>query len=121
MSIRPADLGAFRERIRNAAVNAGVSHERLGDLTLAASELMSNACEHGVRACVAIVRVGKLIELRVTNTASPGSVPPPSAWSFPAPESATGRGLAVVGAVADATRVTWNHNRVTVSAAFSVQ
>lgn len=117
-AIGSTEVGVVRERIGQAAVSAGLGIERLEDVRLATSELVANAFEHGSHAQAALVRAEEHVEVRVINTATPGTVPPPSEWKLPGPLSITGRGLAVVGAVADETSVIWDHDRVTISALF---
>lgn len=113
------DLGAGRDAIARAAKRCGVAPGRLADVILAGSELLSNACEHGDDRQLAVVRTGATVEVRISNLARPGAVPPPEKWRFPSdPLAATGRGLAIVASVASRVAVDWDGDRVTVTAAF---
>ena len=119
VAIRCSDLGTVRNKLERAALDAGLRKASLGDFVLAASELISNACEHGSCAQAAVVRAGKMVRLCVSNkTNDRGAIPPPSEWVMPAPSALSGRGLAVVSALAEDTDVAWNNGRVTVTASF---
>ena len=115
-----ADDGAqLRDEVGTLAGRAGVPHDRLADVALAASELLSNACEHGSHVRVEMVASSGVMEVRVSNAAPQHAVPPPSQWTMPSdPLAPRGRGLAIVKRVSDRVGARWQRGRLTVVAGF---
>lgn len=103
-----ADRASRRARATIANFYSGRLHpERLADLLLLVSELVTNAMEHGARGLVTLDVT--LAEHRITVTVtSPGEVRmvgAPSSWQLPASHQRTGRGLALTARLADAVSV----------------
>lgn len=73
----------------------------LRDVQLVASELVTNALEHGARGVVTldVVVDGSTATLTVTSTGSSTGIPHPGLWKFPEPTQVTGRGLALTRAM----------------------
>jgi anti-sigma regulatory factor (Ser/Thr protein kinase) len=93
----PGDLAAVRAFVRTNAVALGLTHQRADLLTLAVSELTTNTLQHtagGGR--VRVWAEGAQVVCEVRDNGAP-----PGFGEMPAPESPRGRGLAIVGRVAD--------------------
>jgi len=115
-----AEVADIRERLE-ALVRAipDLTPERRADLTLAASELMTNATEHGTGddATVDVCVLDGAIILTVTNRCDT-DVPPIECWTMPPVLQPRGRGLAIVKASADHVVVCQADGGVTISATF---
>lgn len=101
----PKDRGSRRERIAIAEHCAGrVPPEMMADLQLVASELVTNAYEHGARGVVTldVTLDGDTATLTVTSTGNSSGIGHPSNWVFPDTPTASGRGLALTRAVSEA-------------------
>jgi anti-sigma regulatory factor (Ser/Thr protein kinase) len=81
--------------------------QRLADLLLLVSELVTNAMEHGARGLVTLdVTLGdEHITVTVTSPGEVQMVGSPSSWRLPASDRRTGRGLALTARLADAVSV----------------
>jgi len=89
----------------------------IADLELMASELVTNAVEHGsdhpidVTVCASKHRV----VLSVTSRGNATDVEPGSDWAVADVTSITGRGLGIVRALADTVDVGWHDDTVTIT------
>lgn len=81
--------------------------ERLDDLLLMVSELVTNAMEHGARGLVTldVSLADGHVTVTVTSPGEVSMVGAPSTWRLPAPDQPTGRGLALTARLADAVHV----------------
>ncbi|GAA1557406.1 hypothetical protein GCM10009827_092930 [Dactylosporangium maewongense] len=92
-SVTVAGVGDVRERVADAAREAGLSPERVNGFIIAVNEIVINAMEHGggTAAVTLISQAGRL----VVEIADTGTTP----WRFlvpaqaPPPEQIHGRGL----------------------------
>ncbi|GAB2971415.1 ATP-binding protein [Amycolatopsis acidiphila] len=102
----PAAAGSPREArsfVAAALTSWGVSGEQAGDLVLVASELVTNAFEHGSGSIALRLRLSGrclLLEVRDSSPADPVLRHPP-------PGSTRGRGLPMIQALSSA----WGHRR----------
>lgn len=71
--------------------------QRLADLLLLVSELVTNAMEHGARGLVTldVALTDDHVTVTVTSPGEPSMVGAPSSWALPAPDHISGRGLAL--------------------------
>lgn len=101
----PQELGSRRERLAIAEHCAGrLAPETIYDLQLVASELVTNAFEHGARGVVTldVIVHGESATVTVTSTGNSVGILNPNLWSFPEPTQASGRGLALTRAMSQA-------------------
>lgn len=95
--------GAARSFVTEALRSWSVPAELAGDIVLAASELVTNAVEHGSGEITVELRmVGGCVRLKVRDDAGAGPV-----LRRPDPRSPRGRGLALIEALSAA----WGHHR----------
>ena len=109
----PNDRGSRRERRAIAEHCDGrIPPEMMADLQLVASELVTNAYEHGARGVVTldVTLDGDTATLTVTSTGNSSGIGHPSNWVFPDTPTASGRGLALTRAVSEAVEL---HTAVT--------
>lgn len=101
----PQERGSRRERIAIAEHCDGrLAPEVVHDMQLVASELVTNAFEHGARGVVTLdINVhGDSATVTVTSTGSSVGILNPNLWTFPEPTQASGRGLALTRAMSQA-------------------
>lgn len=113
-----AEIASARDLVRRATGDH-LPPERVDDVVLATSELVSNALEHGTGGDVEVhVSVAAdAVELCVTSP----SAEVPRLRSGPAPAHAVrGRGLSIVDTLADRMRITGNGGEVAVTCRFDV-
>lgn len=98
----PRSIRAARHDLRRWLEAVGLDDERVGDLLLAASEAMTNAMDHAYQGA----EDGEIV---VTGTARDGrvelSVRDFGRWAPTARSPVRGRGLAIIGAVTDGSRI----------------
>lgn len=98
----PNERGSRRERRAIAEHCDGrVAPELVADLQLIASELVTNAFEHGAHGVVTldVTLDGDTAVLTVTSTGNSSGIRHPSHWTFPETPTTSGRGLALARAV----------------------
>jgi anti-sigma regulatory factor (Ser/Thr protein kinase) len=102
-----AALTAGRDAVRDALRLAGWGAEGVELAVLAVDEALANAIEHGslpgapVEVRIAVAPDGATAEVRVTDRGRPGARPPRGIPPPPPPTSDHGRGLIIMGALAD--------------------
>jgi anti-sigma regulatory factor (Ser/Thr protein kinase) len=98
-------IGEARDFVRMVLRDDVVDEATIDDVTLAVSELVTNAVVHGAGGSV-IVRIETAPDEVVCGVRSTGgSLPDPATWTSPGTSDRTGRGLAIVRAVADTVAV----------------
>ena len=115
-SIAPA-----RRFVRQGAEAVAVDPNWLADVELAASELISNAIEHGTghEFAVGVGVDGEHFVLRVCSSHSGPGLADPSEWKAPPPEVLTGRGLSLVKAVSSSAWVEHVDGIITIGCRFN--
>jgi anti-sigma regulatory factor (Ser/Thr protein kinase) len=100
-----ANVSLARRFVRTALI--GAPDEIVSDLQLAASELVTNAIEHGHGGEISIsVTVERpRFELAVASSDGDAWILPHDRWVLPDAPSRAGRGLGIVGEIADAVAV----------------
>jgi anti-sigma regulatory factor (Ser/Thr protein kinase) len=94
----PNERGTRRERLAIAEHCAGrLAPDTVSDMQLVASELVTNAFEHGARGVVTldVTLDGESATVTVTSTGNSSGIRHPSTWSFPETTTSSGRGLAL--------------------------
>jgi anti-sigma regulatory factor (Ser/Thr protein kinase) len=115
-------IGAARRFVRETTLESsnGRRDDRLGDVELAVSELVTNAIEYGldepVTVTVTVNLAAVVVSVRSARTSS--AIADPSTWAGPLPAMRTGRGLAIVRAVSDDVSVDADDSTVTVHCTF---
>lgn len=105
----PADVsraGEARRLVRRASTEADADPAVVDDLQLIASELFTNAVEHGDGTVVTVRVVARdaTIGVSVENVGR-RAVAPSEHWTVSAPDARSGRGLGIVRRLADAVDV----------------
>lgn len=106
LAVDPASAAAARDFTRTMLSASGVPEEVTIDLVLATSELVTNAIEHGDGEQVGVtVRVDdsgpEWVATVTVSSMTDAALSDPVSWSIAPPDSASGRGLGIVRAVAD--------------------
>jgi anti-sigma regulatory factor (Ser/Thr protein kinase) len=103
---------------------AGVARDARDDVVLVTTELLHNAFRHGgpgpINLGLSQQDRGREVEVTVDSAAPPGAVPSPAEWRLPAGYSGSGRGLAIVAALAQAARVMHRNGRVLIAVRIGV-
>jgi anti-sigma regulatory factor (Ser/Thr protein kinase) len=96
-----ANVSTVRRFVK--AVLLGAPDDVVSDLQLAASELVTNAIEHGHgdEVAVEVSAVRSRFELSVTSTDAAADIAPRVDWALPEASARAGRGLGIVGEIAD--------------------
>jgi anti-sigma regulatory factor (Ser/Thr protein kinase) len=111
------ELAAARA-VAQTAARAVLGDDRLGDVALATSELVTNALEHGSGGPVEVT-VSTSDDAVEISVISPSHVPPGRPSQQPAPASdVRGRGLRIVAAIADSVLIGGGDDRVSVTCRF---
>ena len=111
LTAEPAALREGRDAVRDALLRAGWAREGVELVVLAVDEALANAIEHGsvpgapVEVGIAVAPGGASAEVRVTDRGRPGARAPRGVPAPPPPSSDHGRGLIIVGALADALEI----------------
>jgi len=98
----PESIGEARDFIRVVLRDDAVDEETIDDVTLAVSELVTNAIGHGSGGPVTVRIETAPDEIVCVVRSTGGPLPDPATWRSPGVSGRTGRGLAIVRAVADA-------------------
>jgi len=113
-------IRAARRFVREAARTTALDPVRLSDIELAASELVTNAIEHGsgeaYRVRVVIEDDRFVVEVSSKHCGEP--ISPPSMWGVGRSDELTGRGLGLVKAVSTETWIEQSHDELLVGCAF---
>lgn len=115
------DLGTARAHIQRWLESRGVPAPTCADIVLAASELLTNAAEHGEGPATVSCRsaLGS-VTMSVTNHANGADVPEPEQWQLPDPLAISNRGLGIVAVLADDVAMRSVDHRITIEATFEV-
>jgi serine/threonine-protein kinase RsbW len=102
LTVDTANVAEARRFVRNALVSCDAD-ELVADLELIASELVTNAIEHGAGEFVdvAVTCDGHVVTLSVTSRGNEHQVGPSGRWRIADPDSVSGRGLGIVRRLAD--------------------
>lgn len=94
-------VGDARDFVRAWLRDDAVDEETVDDATLAVSELVTNAVVHGTGEPVTVRVETARDEVVCVVRSTGGPLPDPATWTSPGVSGRTGRGLAIVRAVAD--------------------
>jgi anti-sigma regulatory factor (Ser/Thr protein kinase) len=110
-----SNVGAARRFVRSAL--EGIPREVAADLTLATSELVTNAIEHGSSEAVLLtVRAdGSYASVSVKSSGEPARVPDVEDWRIAGPDNLSGRGLGMVRKVVDLIDVVRSDNSIEIT------
>lgn len=97
----PESIGEARDFIRGVLRGDAVDEETIDDVTLAVSELVTNAVRHGSGGSVAVRIETTPEEVVCVVRSTGGPLPDPATWTSAGVNGPTGRGLAIVRALAD--------------------
>lgn len=98
-------IGEARDFVQRVLRDDAVDEATLDDVTLAVSELVTNAVVHGAGGPVTVrIETGQ-DEVVFCVRSTGGPLPDPATWTSPGTSGRTGRGLAIVRAVADTVAV----------------
>jgi anti-sigma regulatory factor (Ser/Thr protein kinase) len=97
-----ANISSVRRFVRQVLVECE-AHDVVADVELMASELVTNAIEHGTgdEIEVTVTCDGHQVTLSVTSRGRAEQVGPHADWQVAEPGSITGRGLGIVRVLAD--------------------
>lgn len=111
-----AEVGSARRFIRANLVD--VSVELNADAQLVASELVTNAVEHGAGGpvVIALSRDGASVALTVESVGPAPDVGAVDEWQMAPAEEITGRGLGIVRSIADRVEVIRRNGRLVITA-----
>lgn len=116
----PESIGAARDLVSASLAGAAVGKQTVGDIRLAISELVTNAVVHGNGGpiTVQIESSPHGVVCAVMSRFSGRPPPDPAMWTAPTSGGPTGRGMAIVRAVADVVVVDIDDSVVTVRCTF---
>lgn len=111
-----AEVAAARRFVRAAL--AEVPPPVVDDVQLIASELVTNAIEHGPGGPVIVELecTDAVVQLTVQSPNPPGDIEDPRRWTIPSASAMSGRGFGIVRQVADWVEVRRNESFLTVVA-----
>ncbi len=114
----PESIGAARDLVHEAAAGTQLDPTTVADLQLAVSELVTNAVVHGNGASIAVEVTIAPDVVNCAVAADGQTLPEVSAWVAPVDGRSSGRGLAIVRALADAVAVEVDGDRILVRCTF---
>ena len=119
IELEPAfeNVAVARRFVAERLVGVVTDPDVVADMRLAASELVTNAVEHGNSRPVELV-LGVdtgVVSLSVTSHSPHDSVAPVSHWAVAGPSEITGRGLGIVRALVDDVSVSRGGGRLTIT------
>jgi anti-sigma regulatory factor (Ser/Thr protein kinase) len=94
-------IGEARDFVRDVLHDDAVDEAIIEDVTLAVSELVTNGVRHGAGGPVTVRIETAPDEVVCIVRSTGGPLPDPATWRSPGVSGRTGRGLAIVRAVAD--------------------
>lgn len=96
-----SNVSAARRFVRTVLV--GAPDDIVADMQLAASELVTNAIEHGKgdEIVVTVAAEEPRFDLSVTSADAGAAIEARTDWGLPEAQSRAGRGLGIVGEIAD--------------------
>jgi anti-sigma regulatory factor (Ser/Thr protein kinase) len=94
-------IGDARDFIRAVLRDVAVDGTTIDDVTLAASELVTNAVAHGSGGPITVRIETAPDEVVCVVRSTGGPVPDPAMWKAPGASAPSGRGLVIVRALAD--------------------
>lgn len=117
-----ASIGSTRRFVRGHVERVTGDRDRIADIELVTSELVTNAVEHGDdhQVTVAVRTAVGAIVLSVTSSGSTTALGEPASWAEPLPGDRSGRGLAIVRAVSDRVTVDVDEAMLTVNCQFDL-
>lgn len=116
----PAEVSTARRFVRTSL--AGLPGGVASDAQLVASELVTNAIEHGVGGpvTIAIHRGSDAVTVTVESVGPAPDVGGVDGWRMPDADEITGRGLGIVRAVADEVAVHRSPGRLVITASLTL-
>lgn len=111
-------IGDARDFVRGVLRDDAVDEQTVDDVTLAVSELVTNAVVHGSGGPVSVRIETASDEVVCVVGSTGGPLPDPATWRSPGARGRTGRGLAIVRAVADSVEVEGDGSVVVLSCRF---
>ena len=110
-------MAAARQFVADRLVGVVADADVVADIRLAASELVTNAVEHGNSQPVEVVLAVDtgVVSLSVTSHSPHDNLAPVSAWAVAGPNEITGRGLGIVRTLADDVSVSRGGGRLTIT------
>jgi anti-sigma regulatory factor (Ser/Thr protein kinase) len=94
-------IGEARDFVRTVLRDDAVDEATIDDVTLAVSELVTNAVVHGAGGLITVRIETAPHEVVCGVRSTGGPLPDPETWTSPGTSGRTGRGLVIVRAVAD--------------------
>jgi anti-sigma regulatory factor (Ser/Thr protein kinase) len=114
----PESIGAARDLVRDTVAGARLDPAMVTDLQLAVSELATNAVVHGTGASITVEVTVAPDAITCAVISEGRTLPEFSSWVVPVDGRSSGRGLAIVRALADAVTVDLDGDRLSVRCTF---
>ena len=113
-----ASIGEARDFARSVLRAGAFDEATIHDVTLAVSELVTNAVGHGSGGPISVQIETAPHEIVCVVGSTGGPLPDPATWTFPGFSGPTGRGLAIVRALAESVVADVDGTTVSVRCAF---